>query len=94
MTNTAHTPGPWDYRFTESFRDPSQEDCEILGADGLTILRFAGSRHRCAKNVRLIAAAPDLLEAGEDVIATWEKGDLAAAVRKLDAAIAKARGRQ
>jgi hypothetical protein len=34
----------------------------------------------------------DFVEAAEEVIATWEKGDLAAAVRKLDAAIAKARG--
>ncbi len=41
-------------------------------------------------NKNLIVAAPDLLQAAQDVISSWEKGDLAAAVRKLDAAIHKA----
>src|SRR5437773_60051 len=30
----------------------------------------------------------DFVEAAQEVIATWEKGDLAAAVRKLDAVLA------
>lgn len=34
----------------------------------------------------------ELLEAGEAIIQAWESGDLAAAVRKLAAAIAKAKG--
>jgi hypothetical protein len=37
-------------------------------------------------------AARDLLDAAELVVARWERGDLAAAVRELDAAIAKAKG--
>lgn len=36
--------------------------------------------------------AARLLEAAEGVIANWERGDLAAAVRELDAAIADAKG--
>jgi hypothetical protein len=37
-------------------------------------------------------AASDLLEAAEQVVARWERGDLAEAVRELDAVIAKAKG--
>ena len=42
-------------------------------------------------NMRLRNAARDLLDAAELVVARWERGDLAAAVRDLDAAIAKAK---
>ena len=37
-------------------------------------------------------AAPALLEAAEKVIASWETGDLAAAVRELNAAVDQAKG--
>jgi hypothetical protein len=37
-------------------------------------------------------AARDLLDAAELVVARWERGDLAEAVRELSAAIAKAKG--
>jgi hypothetical protein len=43
-------------------------------------------------DLRLRLAANDLLEAAELVVARWERGDLAEAVRELDAAIAKAKG--
>jgi hypothetical protein len=36
--------------------------------------------------------APELLEAAERVVSRWEKGDLAEAVRELNAAIATAKG--
>jgi hypothetical protein len=42
-------------------------------------------------DMRLRLAARDLLEAAEKVVARWERGDLAEAVRELDAAIAKAK---
>jgi hypothetical protein len=42
--------------------------------------------------LRLQLSAPDLLEAAELVVARWEHGDLAEAVRALDSAIAKAKG--
>jgi hypothetical protein len=41
--------------------------------------------------MRLWLAARDLLEAAETVVARWECGDLAEAVRALDAAIARAK---
>jgi hypothetical protein len=44
------------------------------------------------EDLRLRLAARDLLEAAELVIARWEQGDLAGAVRQLDDAIAKAKG--
>jgi hypothetical protein len=43
-------------------------------------------------DLRLRLAARDLLEAAELVVARWERGDLAEAVRELDSAIAKAKG--
>jgi hypothetical protein len=43
-------------------------------------------------DMRLRNAARELLDAAELVVARWERGDLAAAVRELDAAIAKAKG--
>jgi hypothetical protein len=44
------------------------------------------------EDLRLRLAAHDLLEAAELVVARWSEGDLAAAVRQLDDAIAKAKG--
>jgi hypothetical protein len=43
-------------------------------------------------DLRLRLAARDLLEAAELVVARWSEGDLAEAVRALDAAVAKAKG--
>jgi hypothetical protein len=44
------------------------------------------------RDLRLGLAAEDLLYAAEQVIACWEHGDLAEAVRNLAAVIATARG--
>ena len=43
-------------------------------------------------DLTLRLAAQDLLDAAELVVARWEQGDLAEAVRKLSTAIAKAKG--
>ena len=43
-------------------------------------------------DLRLRLAAQDLLDAAELVVARWSQGELADAVRQLDAAIAKAKG--
>jgi hypothetical protein len=51
-----------------------------------------GDRRGAESRARVYSAAYDLLRAAENVIARWEKGDLAAAVRELDAAVFKARG--
>jgi hypothetical protein len=43
-------------------------------------------------DVRLRLAAHDLLDAAKKVVSRWATGDLAGAVRELDAAITKATG--
>jgi hypothetical protein len=43
-------------------------------------------------DLRLWLAANDLLAAAELVVARWERGDLAEAIRELSAAIGKAKG--
>jgi hypothetical protein len=43
-------------------------------------------------DMRLRLAARDLLRAAEQVLANWERGDLAEAVRELSDAVAKAKG--
>jgi hypothetical protein len=95
MTNTVqHTPGPWEIVPTVSsdrlnifYSNP--DNAYHVGTF------ISGSRRELPKfraNARLIAAAPELLCAAELVVARWSKGDLADAVRQLDAAIAKAKG--
>jgi hypothetical protein len=43
-------------------------------------------------DLRLRLAAPDLLTAAEAVLAAWDRGDLASAVRELNVAVAQAKG--
>jgi len=95
MKNAAHTPGPWrhDWQFIVA-PDSAGIHLDIYIAeiaetdeDG----RVASPEQQEA-NARLIAAAPDLLEAAELVIARWSEGDLAEAVRFLDSAVAAAKG--
>lgn len=62
MTQAAHTPGPWVH----------DEDCagRILGPDGVVVCAVYGSVARAQEddcNQRLIAAAPELLEALEEI---------------------------
>jgi hypothetical protein len=63
--NTQHTPGPWD---TETKGSKHFID----GADGLTVayLDRSGVRERAEieANIRLIAAAPELLAALKDLL--------------------------
>ena len=55
---------------------------------GVRVTSYHVVRHVEAASER----AARLLEAAEGVIANWDRGDLAAAVRELDAAIADAKG--
>lgn len=97
MTDTTHTPGPWKIvtatvGVNETiFHDPPQVVCE-RGS-------FIADTDR--RNARLIAAAPDLLEALEIIVDVLEHplpphhvGYVAksALIRRARAAIAKATG--
>ena len=80
---TAHTPGPWksDWRFIVA-PDPKGIHADIYIAEIAESDeegRVADDQQQAA-NARLIAAAPDLLEAAEEVLGCWETGDLANAV--------------
>ena len=81
---SGHTPGPWHLRAD----DPCMVVCE---AEYFAIADCAGGTDRDEANARLIAAAPDLLEALQ-AMCSCEYGTDAAliAVRKARAAIAKA----
>lgn len=72
-----HTPGPWN------FRTAYNGDCGI-SADGTGVfveafaeIRNSGenAREEAGANAKLIAAAPDLLEAGRNILDTFEAWD-------------------
>ena len=105
MTNTAkHTPGPWatEYDINEHgsdcvivTKDYNYRICDIYSRsnDGMTVPDDAASA-----NARLIAAAPDLLEALKvcaDLLADYDEaeGEEGDAYREALAAIAKAEGK-
>jgi hypothetical protein len=106
MTNAKHTPGPWSYRPQKYddwgyVRGPKEadgfqpficqaKDMRAMDEDVLNEHRRNGTDPWEA-NARLIAAAPDLLEALERIVFDWdgEPDDMSEA----HAAIAKAKGR-
>ena len=92
-----HTPGPWaSNEYTTSVSVPLKAvDCERIG---FSIVFVNGHRGKeAAANARLIAAAPELLEALKEIVdaadgAGWEQLD--PSFKKARAAIAKATGEQ
>ena len=87
-----HTPGPWKYS-----TEPQPNGCPIIGAQGLMIamlahtVKQADQRETALANARLIAAAPELLEAlklAQSIIGHPED----AHSKLIAAAIAKAEG--
>lgn len=93
---TQHTPGPWSYRMGHigdaGIEGPYGEDIGFVNiSDGFDEPNF----YPTEANARLIAAAPDLLAALEEVTAIY-RDDLAtedepACIRRALAAIARAR---
>lgn len=115
MTNGKHTPGPWHY-IGDGFDSCAAADC---GTDGYTVITrdsegafegticeidYQNDDAEAEANARLIAAAPELLEAlegmFEDFISIPEMRDkpeyiakvVAERKEKARAAIAKAKG--
>jgi hypothetical protein len=105
MNKAKHTPGPW------KFREAEGQSIEIAGIGyrgdvafvdapdwkGLaTVATTGGSRTpESTANVRLIAAAPDLLKASKDLLEYMPTltAFQRARCRQAEAAIAKAEGR-
>lgn len=87
-----HTPGPWKYS-----TEPQPNGCPIIGAQGLMIAMLAHTvnqadqRETALANARLIAVAPELLEALKRIRQT---GVFVGAIAQemMDTAIAEAEG--
>lgn len=93
---TQHTPGPWFFdQHGHVYGTLNGQQIEGVPG-GKTISHPHVCTPRCIANARLIAAAPELLEALADCVAhmhwTQPKGE--AALKKAKAAIAKATGEQ
>ncbi len=91
-----HTPGPWSLG---KAHETAQNHAVCKGARVLA--RVVGSGYpigigaspESEANARLIAAAPDLLEAAREAIEDISDGDLYLASKRLYDAITKAEGR-
>lgn len=88
MTQTTHTPGPW-----EVLAGPEWGGFTVGGQRIVATMREWGFPGEAEANARLIAAAPDLLaalESAEDVLS--ETDTHLSTLHKVRAAIAKAKG--
>jgi hypothetical protein len=105
MTQIKHTPGPWHIAIDDDGSPLSgrpsvcaydELDCMIVHWDGFVqqYWRSARGDKEIHANARLIAAAPDPLEALEDIIAELDWTDIKPLPSEIKArtAIAKAKG--
>jgi hypothetical protein len=88
---SAHTPGPW------KIERHIHHEIQIKDKDGWQICQMYDSAPPDIDNARLIAAAPELLETLERIIATHDASCAGpecgiAGIDKARATIAKARG--
>jgi hypothetical protein len=87
---SAHTPAPWYW--ADNVPDAPPHYRMVVDADGFTVCDPSPMGEADA---RLIAAAPDLLAALRNVIASYRANDpdsMANAINDAEAAIAKATG--
>ena len=84
-----HTPGPW---FVDLHSGPGAPLVRREDGHPICLLESVrtGAAERPVANARLIAAAPDLLEAAKDALAELYRISPSRASPKLRAAIAKA----
>ena len=82
MSQAKHTPGPWEWSDKYRTADSERNTWSLLGDGGYGILSCDGDENSPQSlgksgeaNARLIAAAPDLLEAAKLVIAWYEAED-------------------
>ena len=93
---SAHTPGPWLVQAGDEWAD-GIVTLEGHNENGTpmywTVASYNRRRDEADANARLIASAPDLLEALRVVVAAWDNGDwLSVPIRAARAAIVKATG--
>jgi len=98
MSNeTQYTPGPWNVKRTNGNMKGWRVDDSIGGVDITGEIRAndGGYSDEAKANARLIAAAPDLLDACKDALATLNQheGIPSETSDRLASAIAKAEGR-
>ena len=91
MTDTAHTPGPWTIESSVN----SNYGCEVHSVAAKVkakrvVCRLGGPDRNA--NARLIAAAPDLLSALQEVMFEWRNGYGLRCENQVRAAIGKATG--
>ena len=96
MTDTKHTPGPWVWEHWKMGLT-AQNGTSVLAYydyEGMSLHGKTEDEHEA--NAHLIAAAPDLLEALEAIVATWDGPKynhfMADNIDLARAAIAKANG--
>lgn len=96
MTESKYTPGPWELGTRRQVLATSKRGLLVAQIATGTVTSTIGSsqidEEEAASNARLIAAAPDLLEALKDArFSLYGNGP---GNPKIDAAIAKAEGHQ
>lgn len=106
MSETKHTPGPWSwsrYDFRDGFHGLYSGDTPVIypqhenhGDDGdawfSTDEDYYGETALREADAHLIAAAPDLLEALQELLPLWSSGIDEPWVQRAHEAIAKATG--
>ena len=90
-TENKHTPGPWSWNVRGFVGPASTEDDQSFGMICDEVAECTYSNGCKEANARLIAAAPDLLEALEMAL-VWLDYEGKYDVQGIRAAIAKARG--
>lgn len=94
---SAHTPGPWTIGNTDPllFGRKQGNGTEPIGfVYGPSFAERSAVGQRALANARLIAAAPELLEALQTCITSWHEEDRVKAWDKARIVIAKATGEQ
>ena len=95
MEQFKHTPGPWSYRYWSNCSDRNLLEGYSISADGhiVPMNTSEGDLYEAEANARLIAAAPELLEAlkaAQKKGSRWHPAD--PVVQQINVAIAKATG--
>jgi hypothetical protein len=95
--STQHTPGPWKVKAgSNAVLAGRKQICSHVNAASVLPVNIVQDYEIATANARLIAAAPDLLEALKDIVEFWDSIVPTDAVNQMHinarAAIAKATG--